>query len=136
MLRRYRYKTTGPYTEPELRDIYNVSQFLHVKVATGNQTLTELEKDYIRYSKSVFWHYTKIPALFSCVVFVGIDMIYPISSFRFFSRWTIKFFSAYWVLKQGCSLAYGKILEFPMLDEVIGEGVLKYTDWVDLCKSK
>jgi hypothetical protein len=134
MLRRYRYKTTGPYSCAELRDIYNISQFLHIKVATGDNSLTELEKDYIRYSKQVFWHYTKYPTLLSCFVFLTADMVHPISGWRFFPRLAIKLVSSFWVLRQGANRAYDKILDFPMLDEVIGEGVAKYTEWVDLAR--
>ena len=73
MLRRYKYKLTGPYNKSELQDIYKVSQYLHLKVATGEKSLNELEKDYIRYSKQVFWYYTKYPALMACAVFLVSD---------------------------------------------------------------
>ena len=135
MLRRYRYKLTGSYNEFELNDIYRVSQFLHVKLVTGDSTISELEKDYIIYSKRVFWHYTKYYALVSGIVFLISDMVHPISKWTFFPRMFTKFFCGYLVLHTGINIAYEKFLEFPMLDEVIAEGIIKYTDWVDLDKS-
>jgi hypothetical protein len=135
MLRRHKYKISGPYNEYELRDIYNVSQFLYSKVVTGDKTLDELEKDYVKYSSQVFWHYTKYQLLVGSIVFITSDMIYPISTWKFFPRMFIKFFTSFLIIKSGISLAYQKILEFPLLDDVIANGVIKYTNWVDISNS-
>ena len=135
MLRRYKYKLTGPYNKSELQDIYKVSQYLHLKVATGEKSLNELEKDYIRYSKQVFWYYTKYPALMACAVFLVSDWVYPISAWRFFPRMGVKLTCGYLVLNAGIQIAYEKVLEFPMLDTVIAEAIMKYTDWVELSNS-
>lgn len=135
MLRRYKYQTTGPYNKYELRDIYTVSQHLHTKTITGDNSLDDLEKDYMRYCKKVFWHYTFYPMLLSGVIFLTSDMFYPISALRFIPRMCIKFTLAFLTMKWGVDIAYVKMLEFPLMTEVIAGGLVKYTDWVDLDNS-
>ena len=134
MLKRYRNNLDTPYGECELRDIYTVSRFLHVRYSSGDRALSDLEKDYLLYCKQVFWQNTKYTNVVACLNFVVIDMLPPINRFKFFTRWGIKLFSSLWVVKQGINLAYLKILEFPLMNEVIGEAIIKYTDWVDISK--
>lgn len=134
MLRRYRNSLQSPYDEHELKDIYTVSQFLHVRYSSGEKSLSELEKDYLLYCKQVFWQNTKYTNIVACLTFVTIDMLPPINKFKFFTRWGVKVFSSLWIVEQGINLAYLKILEFPLMNEVIGEAIIKYTDWVDISK--
>ena len=132
MLRRYKYKLTGPYNEHEIRDVYSVSVFLHNKVISGDNTLNVLEKDYISYCRKIFVEYTKYPLFVGSVAFLFSDWIYPINTWKFIPRIGLKFTLFYFISKTGLDAAYEKILEFPMLDEVIAGGVIKFTEWVEL----
>ena len=135
MLSRYRTGRQGQYDEAEMKDIYTVSQFLHTKFMAGEQNLSQLERDYVKYCKKVFWHKTKYTTLAGCLCFIGVDMVYPINKFRMPTRWAIKFITAGFVIKQGLNLALDGILEFPMMNEVIGEAIIKYTEWIDISES-
>jgi hypothetical protein len=132
MLNRYRHKKEGPYTKKELKEIYRVSHFLHQKFASGDKKISQLEKDYIKYCKNVFWHETRFTTLASCFTFLVIDAIYPINRLSFFPRLAIKITSASLIFKTGTNSALKVMLEFPLMDEVIGEAIIKYTDWINI----
>lgn len=134
MLRRYRDNKTGLYDQEELADIYLVSQFLHVRSLSGEKNITELERDYLIYCKKVFWHNTKYTNFIACANFLFIDMVYPLNKLNFFARWGIKIVTSAWIVKQGINMAYDNILEFPLMNEVIGGALIRYTEWIDIGK--
>lgn len=132
MLKRYKSGKNGEYSGRELSEISSVTNILVAKAYTRDEGLTELEIDYVKYVRSSLWRCTRVPFLAGGIMFVMVDTIPFVARRSFLIRWGCKFGMLGLGIGVGIQEIKKDIMKFPLLDDVITQGVLKYTKWVEI----
>ncbi|CAG9333907.1 unnamed protein product [Blepharisma stoltei] len=132
MIKRVKNKRTGPYNYEEKNDIGMVTGLLITKAYSRDPKLTSLERDYVWFCRKTIWSSTALPLLTGLITFVFIDWLPFISMCHFYVRWPIKLGSLLTFWSLGASEANKRILEFPLIETVTVNGLLKYKEWIDV----
>lgn len=134
MLQRYKAKLTGPYTPAERAEIDAVTGLILGSALTfyPSKPLTPLERDYARFIRVAAFHYSGPSFILAGLSFLFIDQLPWLNRLRGGMKWTVKVAAFGFFYIAGVREIRRKVLEFPLLDEVIVEGIIKYTKWIEI----
>jgi len=134
MLQRYKAQRSGPYSLQERIEIEAVTGLIlgNAMAFYPSKPLTTLENDYVRYIRVSAFYYSGSSFIIAGLSFLFIDQLPLLNRLRGVGKWAVK------VAAFGCFYTAGvyqlkqKIFEFPLLDDVIASGVVKYTKWMEI----
>jgi hypothetical protein len=132
MLKRYKTGKQGDFSTRELSEIWSVTNIIVAKSYSRDEGLTELEIDYVKYVRSSLWVAGRFPFLAAGVMFVIADTIPVVARKGFLARWGCKFGLLAIGISIGVQEIKKDILKFPLLNEVITQGVVKYSKWIEV----
>jgi len=132
MLKRYKTGKQGDFSTRELSEIWSVTNIIVAKSYSRDEGLTELEIDYVKYVRSSLWVGGRFPFLAAGVMFVMADRIPVVARRGFVVRWGCKFGLLAIGISIGIQEIKNDILKFPLLNEVIPQGVVKYSKWIEV----
>ena len=127
MLKRYQEGKTGPYSQVERSEIRAYTRLLGNLLTYKEESVTELERDYLRFYRRNLWYHTGIPFLAGAVVAISLGVLSPVQRLHFLPRTCLRVgvFGAF--VSKGLSAAEENLLEFPLLDQVIAEAAAKHS---------
>ena len=134
MLQRFKAKGAGPYSEKERREIeYVTSLILSNSLAWKPfKPISELERDYVLYIRNSVFRACGVPFITAGLSFLLIDRVPGIRRLPAVVRWPIKIGSFLLFYAIGVDELKKRVFNFPLLDEVVAGGVVKYTKWMEI----
>lgn len=134
MLQRYKAQRTGAYTEQEKAEIEGVTALILGSALAfyPSHPLTALEKDYARYIRVSAFYGAGPGFLLAGVSFLYVDRLPKLNRLPGMLKWTLKLTSFLGFYLAGVSELKRRVYQFPLLDDVILTGVIKYTKWMEI----
>lgn len=134
MLQRFKTQAAGPYNDAEKQEIEYVTGLILSNTMTWKQfkPVSELERDYVEYIRKSAFSACGLPFFAAGASFLFIDKLPGVRGFYPPVRWALKISSFLFYYVLGVEELKKSVYDFPLLDEVIAGGVVKFTKWVEL----
>lgn len=134
MLQRFKSKRSGSYSAQEKAEIEAVTALILGNALTyhPSKRLTILEKDYVRYIRVATFYYSGSSFIMAGLGFLFVDRLPLLNRLRGLGKWGVKVATFGLFYSAGVYQLKRKMLEFPLLDDVIAIGVIKYTKWMEI----